>query len=167
MWRCTTLDYEELRASLRYLRETDSRRILWVDAICINQKDFNERGHQVGIMRDIYSKAPQVLIWLGEASTDLGAPLSYPVDSVSSSALETAPGPPSSPESPTGELSSHEARRNDPQATISVSEIFLNFLEEMAAEMIQISDTGQDPRSSSLYQELISQIHEGWLIRGP
>jgi hypothetical protein len=30
---------------------------LWVDAICINQKDTNERGHQVGIMRNVYSKA--------------------------------------------------------------------------------------------------------------
>jgi hypothetical protein len=61
--------------ALRYLRKSDTNRILWVDAICINQKDLNERGHQVGIMRDVYSKATEVLIWLGEASKDFSAPL--------------------------------------------------------------------------------------------
>ena len=38
----------------------------WVDAICINQKDKDERNHQVKLMRDIYSGASKVLIWLGE-----------------------------------------------------------------------------------------------------
>jgi tetratricopeptide (TPR) repeat protein len=38
---------------------------LWVDAICIDQKDPNERGSQVDLMRDIYSKAELVLSWLG------------------------------------------------------------------------------------------------------
>ena len=38
---------------------------LWVDAICINQKDSNERNSQIGLMRDVYSKAELVLSWLG------------------------------------------------------------------------------------------------------
>ncbi|RGP68689.1 hypothetical protein FSPOR_5159 [Fusarium sporotrichioides] len=38
---------------------------LWIDAICINQNDSNERGQQVAKMRDIYQSAWQVLIWLG------------------------------------------------------------------------------------------------------
>ncbi|PMD43910.1 HET-domain-containing protein [Hyaloscypha variabilis F] len=153
--------------ALRYLRETDSRRILWVDAICINQNDINERGHQVGMMRDIYSQAPRVLVWLGEASKDLGTPLSYMVDSISPSALEAATGPLSRSGSSGGELSTHEAPPNDSQATISVSEIFLNFLEEVVDDMIQISSTGQASTLSSLYQELISQIHEGWTNKAP
>jgi len=153
--------------ALRYLRETDSKRTLWVDAICINQKDVNERGSQVGIMRDVYSKADRVLIWLGEESKDRGAPLSHPGDSISSSVLEIAPGPPSSADSSCGEIGGHEERRNDDRATISVSEIFLNFLERMAAEMRQISRTGQDMRSSSLYQELTSQIYEGQSAKAP
>ncbi len=153
--------------ALRYLRETDSRRILWVDAICINQNDINERGHQVGMMRDIYSQVPRVLVWLGEASKDLGAPLSYIVDSISPWALEAASGPPSRPGSSGRELSTHEAPPNDSQATISVSEIFLNFLEEVVDDMMQISSTGQASTSSSLYQELISQIHEGWTNKAP
>jgi len=54
--------------ALQYLRKENEERVLWVDAICINQQDVSERGHQVGIMHKIYSKAQKVLIWLGEAS---------------------------------------------------------------------------------------------------
>lgn len=39
---------------------------LWVDALCINQSDIEERNSQVGIMRSIYSKAMFVFIWMGE-----------------------------------------------------------------------------------------------------
>jgi hypothetical protein len=38
---------------------------LWVDALCINQADENERGHQILRMRDIYSNARETLAWLG------------------------------------------------------------------------------------------------------
>lgn len=40
-------------------------RLLWVDAICINQSDEEERSQQVQHMRLIYSKAKQTIIWLG------------------------------------------------------------------------------------------------------
>ncbi|KAF5595264.1 heterokaryon incompatibility 6 OR allele [Fusarium subglutinans] len=43
---------------------------LWVDAICINQSDNDERGQQVARMRDIYQSAWQVAIWLGPAEQD-------------------------------------------------------------------------------------------------
>ncbi|PSN72337.1 heterokaryon incompatibility, partial [Corynespora cassiicola Philippines] len=38
---------------------------LWIDAICINQRDLAEKGHQVQAMGHIYRKAKEVLIWLG------------------------------------------------------------------------------------------------------
>ena len=38
---------------------------LWVDALCINQQDLAERSQQVTLMREIYSKASTVHIWLG------------------------------------------------------------------------------------------------------
>ncbi|KAK8072942.1 hypothetical protein PG996_006290 [Apiospora saccharicola] len=38
---------------------------LWVDAICINQKDTDERNAQVQRMGDIYSLAESVTAWLG------------------------------------------------------------------------------------------------------
>ena len=41
---------------------------LWADAICIDQTNEDERGHQVGVMADIFTKAKRLIIWLGEAS---------------------------------------------------------------------------------------------------
>jgi hypothetical protein len=38
---------------------------LWVDAICINQADVREREEQIKIMALIYSRAKQVIVWLG------------------------------------------------------------------------------------------------------
>jgi hypothetical protein len=43
---------------------------LWVDAICINQNDDQEKAEQVKIMGDIYKKAAEVLVWLGEEDGD-------------------------------------------------------------------------------------------------
>lgn len=40
--------------------------VLWIDAICINQGDWEERAHQVGIMGDIYAMASEVPFYLGE-----------------------------------------------------------------------------------------------------
>jgi hypothetical protein len=68
--------------ALRRLRHRDGERILWVDAICINQTDDKERGHQVGQMREIYSKATQVLIWLGSASDDVDEISGLPVSGI-------------------------------------------------------------------------------------
>ncbi|KAJ3560277.1 hypothetical protein NPX13_g9358 [Xylaria arbuscula] len=38
---------------------------LWIDALCINQKDVSERERQVRIMRSIYESSWQVVVWLG------------------------------------------------------------------------------------------------------
>jgi hypothetical protein len=38
---------------------------LWVDAVCINQEDVEERNAQVSMMRTIYSCATSVVVWLG------------------------------------------------------------------------------------------------------
>ncbi|TVY50468.1 Heterokaryon incompatibility protein 6,OR allele [Lachnellula cervina] len=42
--------------------------VLWVDALCINQKDLEERSAQVRQMADIYGKAWRVVVWLGRQS---------------------------------------------------------------------------------------------------
>ncbi|OTA95382.1 hypothetical protein M434DRAFT_208127 [Hypoxylon sp. CO27-5] len=54
-----------LAAALRRLRAKRGYRYLWVDAICINQDDDQERNSQVSLMGLIYRTAEQVLIWLG------------------------------------------------------------------------------------------------------
>ena len=42
----------------------------WIDAICVNQADIDERNAQVLLMRRIYHKASMVRIWLGEEGED-------------------------------------------------------------------------------------------------
>ncbi|GFP51981.1 heterokaryon incompatibility protein 6, OR allele [Trichoderma asperellum] len=47
---------------------------VWIDRICINQQDTEERSSQVQFMRAIYSQAVRTLIWLGhEADLCFGA----------------------------------------------------------------------------------------------
>jgi heterokaryon incompatibility protein (HET) len=54
-----------LYAALRTVRHRLRQRVMWADAICINQSDLHERKLQVRIMRRIYERALCVLIWLG------------------------------------------------------------------------------------------------------
>ena len=58
----------ELYMALKRLRYVDRKRVLWVDAICINQEDLEERKVHVQFMGQIYTKAKKVLIWLGNRS---------------------------------------------------------------------------------------------------
>ncbi|KAF2441203.1 HET-domain-containing protein [Karstenula rhodostoma CBS 690.94] len=41
----------------------------WIDQICINQNDIEERMHQVRLMRAIYQRAQNTVIWLGSDDT--------------------------------------------------------------------------------------------------
>ena len=59
-----------LRAALLRLRDHYFERIIWADAICVNQKDSEERGCQVQSMAKIYGKANRVIVWLGAAADD-------------------------------------------------------------------------------------------------
>ena len=59
-----------LSSALFRLRHVQESRTLWIDQICINQSDEQEKGQQLPLMAEIYSKAFRVLIWLGEARHD-------------------------------------------------------------------------------------------------
>lgn len=52
---------------LRRVREANSARWIWIDAICIDQSNVAERGHQVGMMRDIYTYGTRNIVYLGES----------------------------------------------------------------------------------------------------
>jgi len=51
--------------------------LIWIDAICINQQDNEEKGHQVRCMGDIYTKATRVVVWLGPARNDSDVALDW------------------------------------------------------------------------------------------
>lgn len=52
------------KSALRRMQQ-DRERYLWIDAVCINQDDVDERSQQVALMASIYSQADNI-VWLGE-----------------------------------------------------------------------------------------------------
>jgi hypothetical protein len=61
-----------LHAALWHLRDRQLERVLWVDAICINQADGKEKEKQIPLMRTIYAQAARVIVWLGPPLEDRG-----------------------------------------------------------------------------------------------
>jgi hypothetical protein len=57
---------KNLYSALLRLRHSETDRTLWVDALCINQSDLDEKGQQVSLMREIFKRAGKVTMWLGE-----------------------------------------------------------------------------------------------------
>lgn len=61
---------KSLELALRYLRRADSSRILWIDALCINQTSITEKNQKVPEMWRVFSHAKKVVSWLGESDED-------------------------------------------------------------------------------------------------
>lgn len=55
------------------------KELVWADAICINQSDFDEKTQQVRMMRDIYANANQVIVWLGERQPEDAEAIAFAV----------------------------------------------------------------------------------------
>lgn len=60
---------KNLELALRRIRGPSRPKNLWVDAICINQNDIEEKSVQVSLMGDIYASATRTTVWLGEKSS--------------------------------------------------------------------------------------------------
>ncbi|TID18906.1 HET-domain-containing protein [Venturia nashicola] len=54
-----------LSNALRHLRLPNATRTLWVDAICINQEDAQEKSSQINQIGAIFAAAQRVSVWLG------------------------------------------------------------------------------------------------------
>jgi hypothetical protein len=52
--------------ALFYLRDVHRPQTLWVDDICIDQSNIEEKNIQIPLMSFIYSRAQEVVIWLGD-----------------------------------------------------------------------------------------------------
>ncbi|KAI1328445.1 heterokaryon incompatibility protein-domain-containing protein [Xylariaceae sp. FL0255] len=60
---------ENLEAALRQLRPQGSKpKVMWIDAICIDQSNVQERTDQVAHMDSIFRNAANVEVWLGRES---------------------------------------------------------------------------------------------------
>jgi hypothetical protein len=53
--------------ALEMLRSTWTAKVVWIDAICIDQDNNTDKARQIPYMADIYRKAANVVIWLGQA----------------------------------------------------------------------------------------------------
>ncbi|KAK4225320.1 ankyrin repeat-containing domain protein [Podospora fimiseda] len=60
-----------LKAVLRRLRRPEKKRLIWIDALCINQESIPEKNQQVPLMTQIYRTTYKVNMWLGESETPL------------------------------------------------------------------------------------------------
>lgn len=59
---------ENLFQALHALRSEAEERTFWIDAICINQDDLEEKKTQVEMMRDIYATSQRTIVWLGSVT---------------------------------------------------------------------------------------------------
>jgi hypothetical protein len=64
---------------------------LWIDALCINQQNLQEKSEQVAMMKQVYSKAVSVLIWLGAAQKSTPAAIAS-IEKIYEQCLEVTDG---------------------------------------------------------------------------
>lgn len=69
--------HSSLASALFDLRHAEKPRTLWVDALCINFMDLEERSHQIRLMANIYKGASRVVVYLGKGDERVA----YPLDS--------------------------------------------------------------------------------------
>ena len=68
---------EKALRTLREMPEISNGTRVWVDALCINQQDVQEKNFEVKRMGDIYGKADRVVSYLGEESDQSGSILEF------------------------------------------------------------------------------------------
>ena len=68
---------KNLAEALPYLRDATKSRTLWIDAICIDQKNGKEKGEQVSKMGEIFKSSRRVLVWLGHQMSASSAVIEF------------------------------------------------------------------------------------------
>ncbi|KAF2736266.1 heterokaryon incompatibility protein, partial [Polyplosphaeria fusca] len=74
---CSVRVTSNLFNAIMALRPLKEPSIIWIDSLCINQSDTNEKSWQVGLMSDIYQQAQKVIAWLGPADGSSDAVIDY------------------------------------------------------------------------------------------
>ena len=57
---------QNLNLALKAIASSGESRTLWIDQICIDQNNLEEKAGQIPLMGSIYSRAKNVLVWLGD-----------------------------------------------------------------------------------------------------
>jgi len=59
---------KSVQEALLYLAQHVETKYLWIDGVCIDQENLGEKNMQVPLMAEIYTRATEVIIWLGESN---------------------------------------------------------------------------------------------------
>lgn len=76
---------------IQHVRDLADSRLVWIDAVGINQADVTERNAQVRLMGKLYSKSEQTLVWLGSAYDESDLAMDFMVQLLK--AIESFPDP--------------------------------------------------------------------------
>lgn len=81
-------------AAMRRLRRPDETHALWIDSICIDQSAaaIDERSAQVAVMGEVYMKAKQVVVWLGESDEKFEVFLRHLAEILGALRMPSSPG---------------------------------------------------------------------------
>ena len=62
-----------VKLALDYLSQREACLPVWIDAVCINQEDAEEKSLQIPFMEQIYSNAAKIIVWFGVSSMQVDA----------------------------------------------------------------------------------------------
>ncbi|KAH8797362.1 heterokaryon incompatibility protein-domain-containing protein [Xylogone sp. PMI_703] len=68
---------KNLYDAIMALRLSDESLVIWIDSVCIDQRNNEEKSWQVELMADIYRQAKQVSAWLGPRDSDSDIVMDY------------------------------------------------------------------------------------------
>ncbi|KAF4339634.1 heterokaryon incompatibility (het-6OR allele) [Fusarium beomiforme] len=156
--------------ALRRLRQEKETLIIWIDAVCINQDDLEERAQQVTLMSQIYSLASTVHIWLGEDNHGVEACLKL-IRDICNSNTGLCPGGEkcscigTAHSTPLDEIRAHEQSKRDEGHAISFKgmwEVFDLHLKTWTREIIDLAGWYNNTQLSFL----MSTLYENpWFTR--
>lgn len=159
---------DNLFAALGRIRKREEKRTLWIDQICINQRNLAEREQQVRLMGKIFSRTYRALLWLGDIphiSPECGLQYlsSQPPFTWKDYDTESSSGW-------LGALSSAEAAKGRPPLTVYPHSAF-PLLQELSnnAHIRHLSILGTSKSNDELYQQLIyplsALLQQQWWTR--
>lgn len=64
-------------SALMHLRRKLGSFTIWIDAVCIDQENQQEKETQISLMGDVYTQADAVYVWLGEGSERTDRAITY------------------------------------------------------------------------------------------
>ncbi|KAK4203810.1 HET-domain-containing protein [Triangularia verruculosa] len=71
---------KSLYGALQHLRQPGHSVVLWIEQICIDQDNKEEKAQQIPLMSTIYTRAINTMVWLGEGDADLAAAFDFVKD---------------------------------------------------------------------------------------